>query len=128
MNNVSLVGRLTADVEGKTTANGKSVANFCIAVNKRFQQNGEQTANFINCVAWGSTADFIGKYFSKGDSIALTGEIQTRSYEDSNGTKRYVFEVLVDKAEFCGGKRKASDETSSDKELVPLDCDEELPF
>lgn len=127
MNNVSLVGRLTADVELRKTAGGTSVANFCIAVNRRIKREGEQTADFINCVAWRSTADFIAKYFSKGDSIALTGEIQTSTYE-SNGQKVYKTEVLINSASFCGSKRKASDETSSENDLVPIDSDEELPF
>ena len=136
MNNVSLIGRLTADIEIRKTTGGKSVTNFCIAVNRRFQREGEQTADFINCVAWNATADFIGKYFNKGDSIALVGEIQTRNYDNDNGQKVYVTEVLVNNVEFCGGKKQTDDTTPTETakpaakpkpKLVPID-DDELPF
>ena len=137
MNNVSLIGRLTADIEIRKTANGKSVTNFCIAVNRRFQKEGEQTADFINCVAWNATADFIGKYFNKGDSIALVGEIQTRTYDNNDGQKVYVTEVLVNNVEFCGGKKQTDNTAPTEtakpatrpkiKNLEPID-DDELPF
>ena len=104
LNNVILMGRLVADPELRTTNSGKSVANFRIAVDRSFSKDGNKETDFITIVVWGSTADFVSKYFSKGDMIALRGEIQTRSYEDSNGNKRTAFEVVAREVSFCGGK------------------------
>ena len=87
INNVTLMGRLTADAELKSTTSGKYVTSFSIAVDRDFTQNGERQADFINIVAWGKTAEFITKYFSKGDMIAVRGSIQTRQYE-KDGNKR----------------------------------------
>lgn len=104
INNVTLMGRLTGKPELKTTTSGINVTTFCIAVDRRFQQNGEKQADFINCVAWRNTAEFITRYFDKGDMIAVTGEIQTRKYEDKNGNNRIATEVVINNASFCGGK------------------------
>lgn len=104
INNVTLMGRLTGAPELKTTQSGLSVTSFCIAVDRRFQQNGERQTDFINCVAWRNTAEFISKYFNKGDQIAVVGEIQTRKYQDNSGNTRVAFEVIVNQASFCGGK------------------------
>ena len=83
INNVTLMGRLTAAPELKVTPSGVNVTAFCIAVERRFQQkDGAKQSDFINCVAWRNTAEFITRYFSKGDMIAVTGEIQTRKYKD----------------------------------------------
>lgn len=101
MNKVILVGNITKDPELKTTANDIAVCSFTIAVNRRFTNaQGEREADFINCVAWRQTAEFIAKYFHKGKKIGVVGSLQTRSYEDKNGQKRYVTEVVVDEAEF----------------------------
>lgn len=102
MNRVILKGRLARDVELRTTASGKSVASITLAVNRRFQQEGQPTADFIPCVAWGKTAEVMSQYLYKGREIALEGRMQIRSYEDKNGNKRYVTEVMVDSFEFCG--------------------------
>lgn len=104
INNVTLMGRITAPMELKQTQSGVYVTAFCIAVDRRYSSNGERTTDFINCVAWRSTAEFIHKYFGKGDLIALTGEIQTRKYEDKNGNNRVAVEVVVNNVSFCGGK------------------------
>lgn len=105
INNVVLLGRLTATPELKATANGTSVTSFCIAVERRFQpKDGEKVADFINCIAWRGTAEFIARYFKKADMIAVTGEIQTRKYKDKDGNSRTAFEIVVDNASFCGGK------------------------
>jgi len=101
MNKVLLVGRLTADPELKLTGNNIAVVNFTVAVDRKYKDaNGQKQADFINCVAWRQTADFIGKYFRKGQRIGLEGSIQTRTYDDNNGVRHYVTEVLVDNAEF----------------------------
>ena len=101
MNKVELVGRLTKDPEVKVTSNQTQFCNFTIAVDRRFKdQNGQRQADFINCVAWRQTAVFIQKYFHKGNRIGLVGSIQTRSYDDQNGQKRFITEVVIDEAEF----------------------------
>lgn len=107
LNKVVLAGRLTADVELKQTTGGNSVCSFNLAVNRRFSKEGEQKADFISCVAWRHTAEFISKYFKKGSSICITGEIQTRSWQDQNGEKRYATEVNVDEAMFVDSKNDA---------------------
>lgn len=101
MNKVQLVGRLTKDPEIKATATQVNFCNFTVAVDRRFKdQNGQRQADFINCVAWRQTADFIGKYFRKGSKIAICGTIQTRKFNDQNGVTRYVTEVIAEEAEF----------------------------
>lgn len=105
LNVVVLMGRLTADPELRTTANGISVTSFSIAVERSYQnQNGERQTDFINVVAWRGTADFITRYFRKGSMIAVTGSLQQRSYTDKEGNKRTAYDVVVDTASFCGSK------------------------
>lgn len=100
MNKVQLVGRLTKDPEIKLTSNQTAYCNFTVAVDRRFKdKDGQRQSDFINCVAWKQTADFIKKYFSKGSRIGICGSIQTRNYE-KDGQKVFVTEVLVDEVEF----------------------------
>ncbi|MBQ6092215.1 MAG: single-stranded DNA-binding protein [Clostridia bacterium] len=129
INSVVLLGRLTADPELRTTMSGKSVCTFRLAVDRSYVRQGEQRqADFINCVAWGQTADFVGRYFSKGSMIAAMGSIQTRTFEDKNGQKRTAVEVNVREASFTG-------ETGSTVQTFPpaaqdfeeIDTDAELP-
>ena len=101
LNKVILGGRLTNQPELKQTPQGVSVTTFSIAVNRRGKKD---EADFINCVAWRQTAEFITKYFGKGSSICIVGQIQTRSWNDSNGNKRYATEVIADEAYFVDGK------------------------
>ena len=101
MNKVILIGRLTKDPEVKSTSNQTALCNFTIAVDRRFKDaNGNRQADFINCVAWRQQASLIGSYFHKGSRIAIVGNLQSRSYEDNQGQKRYVTEVVVDEVEF----------------------------
>jgi single-strand DNA-binding protein len=101
MNKVILIGRLTKDPEVKNTASQVTVCRFTIAVDRKFKdQNGQRQADFISCVAWRQTANFISSYFHKGSKIAVVGSIQTRTYDDQSGQKRYVTDVVVDEAEF----------------------------
>ncbi len=100
-NKATIGGRLTASPEVKQTQSGVPVCSFTVAVNRK--ANREET-DFISCVAWRNTAEFIGKYFSKGSSICVTGAIQTRNWTDSNGQKRYTTEIIVDEAYFVDGK------------------------
>lgn len=98
INNVVLVGRLTKDVEVKKTQSGLSVASFTIACDRRLSQeqknNGEQSADFISCVAWRGSADFLGRYAHKGDTVGVEGRIQTRNY-DRDGQKVYITEIVA---------------------------------
>lgn len=108
LNSVILMGRLVADPELKTTSSNLSVLSFSVAVDRAYQSQGqERQADFINCVAWRQNADFISKYFRKGQMIAIQGSIQTRNYEDRNGNKRTAVEVVVDRASFCGSKAES---------------------
>lgn len=101
MNKVILIGNLAADPEFRTTPNGISYVSFRIACQRKYaNQQGVREADFISCCAWRQTAEFIHKYFIKGNKIAVEGSIQTRSYDAQDGSKRYVTEVLVDNAEF----------------------------
>ena len=112
MNKVELVGRLTKDPEVKLTSSQTQYCNFTVAVDRRFKDaNGQRQADFINCVAWRQTAVFIQKYFRKGNRIGLVGSIQTRSYDDQNGQKKFITEVVVDEAEFVESAGTPSGET-----------------
>ena len=104
-NLVVLTGRLTADPELKTTANGIPVTTFSIAVNRNYRAGEEQQTDFINIVAWRQRAEFITKYFKKGSMIGIEGSIQTRRYQDKNGNNRTAFEVVVNNAQFVESKR-----------------------
>ena len=132
LNKVILIGNLTADPELKTTQSGVSVTTFKIAVQRRFAKDGQQSADFISIVAWRQTAEFICKYFAKGKPILICGEIQTRNYEDKDGSKRTVVEVVADEAGFVEGKGDGSQSTPSAKPSAPkfedVTDDEKLPF
>ena len=108
LNCAVLMGRLVADPELRTTANGISVTSFRIAVDRSFVRQGEERqADFIDIVAWRQTADFVTRYFHKGSMIAVQGSIQTRNYEDKNGNKRTAVEVVADNVSFCGSKAES---------------------
>ena len=103
INAVVLMGRLVREPEIRTTTSGKSVCSFSLAVERDFQRE-EKTADYFDCVAWGNTAEFVGKYFHKGRMIAVVGRIQTRTYTDKDGNKRKAVEVVADKVSFTGEK------------------------
>ncbi len=108
MNKVMLMGRLTHDVDLRQTPQGVSVARFSIAVNRRFKdQNGNYPADFINCVAWRQTGEFISRYFHKGSMIAVVGSIQTRTWDGQDGKKNYATDVVVEEAFFTGSKAES---------------------
>lgn len=120
LNKVILGGRLTADPELKQTQSGVPVCSFTLAVNRRVSKDQEQKADFINCTAWRKTAEFIHNYFRKGSSLCIAGSIQTRSWEDDNGNKRYATDVVVDEAMFVDGKNDAGQGgTSSPNTYIP---------
>ena len=105
INNAVIMGRLTADPELRTTGNGIGVCGFTVAVDRNYRPEGEERqTDFINVVAWHKTADFVSRYFRKGQMIAVQGSIQTRNYEDRNGNKRTAVEIVADNISFCGSK------------------------
>lgn len=108
-NKVILGGRLTADPELKTTPSGISVTSFTVAVNRRFGgKNGEEAqADFFNVTAWRTTAEFITRYFRKASSICIVGSLQTRSWTDQNGQKRFATEIVADEAYFVDAKSES---------------------
>lgn len=113
-NLVVLTGRLTADPELKTTANGISVTTFSIAVDRRYRSGEERQTDFINIVAWRQSAEFITKYFKKGSMIGIEGSIQTRRYQDKNGNNRTAFEVVANNVQFVESKKDSASSAASD--------------
>ena len=135
MNKTNLVGRLCADPDVKYSNNDKNtaVAWFTLAVNRRFVKDSEQTADFIRCVAFGKTAEFIEKYFNKGSALGLTGRIQTGSYTNKDGNTVYTTDVLVEEVEFVERRSENSapsvPATTDDGFMnIPDNISEELPF
>ena len=137
------MGRLTRDPEVRYTDGGNAlcIASFSVAIDRRFKKEGEQTADFINCVAFGKLAEHVEKYYRKGMKTCLSGRIQTRNYTNMEGNKVYVTEVVVEEMEFAESKSSAggntqgkySAQTKSDDPLdgfmnIPDGIDEELPF
>ncbi len=136
MNKVILLGRLTKDVDVRyTQATNIMVASFSLAVNRRFAKEGEERqADFINVVAWSKTAEFCSKYFKKGQQVGIIGRIQTRNWEDDQGQKHYVTEVVAEEVYFADSKREGANEsilgssTPVNNEFEPIQDDDELPF
>lgn len=118
-NKVILGGRLTAHPELKTTPSGVSVCQFSIAVNRKFSKEGEQQTDFLNCTAWRATAEFISKHFGKGSSICVTGSIQTRTWTDKDGAKRYATDIVVDEASFVDSKGEQGAESAGGGSYIP---------
>ena len=130
LNNLTLMGRLTADPELRTTTTGKSVASFTLAVDRNYNPSGEKKTDFFNCVAWGNTADFVTRYFTKGKLMAVRAEMQSRSYENSEGRKVTVWEAIVQEVHFCGDRsesRPASPNVPYEN-VEEIEDDEDLPF
>lgn len=123
LNKVVLAGRLTSDPELKQTQSGVSVTSFSIAINRRFSsrnsEQAEQQTDFINVVAWRQTAEFITKYFRKGSAICVTGSIQTRSWQDQQGQKRYATEVVIDDAMFVDSRNESNNAGGAQGSYVP---------
>ena len=139
LNKVILGGRLTADVELKQTPSGFSVCSFNLAVGRKVGKDKEQQTDFISCVAWRQTAEFISRYFKKGSSLCIVGNIQTRTWTDQNNQKRYATEVIVDEAMFVDSKSDGGQAPSGgyipDAYTAPaapnfeeLNPDDDLPF
>lgn len=130
MNKVILIGRLVADPEIRYTQSGKAVASYRLAVDRPFKQDGQQEADFINCVAWGKTGEFAGNYLRKGTKIAVEGRIQTGSYE-KDGVKHYTTDIVVDRHEFCESRssgQAATANSNAGQAFTDMDNDGDLPF
>lgn len=110
MNFVVLHGRVARDPDVRTTQTGQTITRLSIAVD-RFSKDGNRSADFISCIAFGKTAQFLAKYFVKGKEILAEGRIQTGSYQKDDGTKAYTTDVVLDRVEFCGSAQKQSDDT-----------------
>lgn len=129
MNTICITGRMAQNAEVRQTPTGTSVTQFAVAVERKYQKPGEERqADFIDCIAWRNTAEFIGQYFAKGMPIAITGELQTRSYKDRNGNKRKAVEVLVEHADFCGGRKDPAAEPPAGADFDEITLDDDLPF
>ena len=133
INNVVLTGRLSRDPEIKQTQSGVSVCNFCIAVDRQYKSGEEKICDLISCVAWRGTADFVSKYFHKGDGIGVTGSIQTRKWVTDSGENRYTTEVLCQQVSFLDGKKNAAEDSQTPMEgnqnfSEVTEEDESLPF
>ncbi|MBE6804157.1 MAG: single-stranded DNA-binding protein [Ruminococcaceae bacterium] len=111
LNSVIIMGRLTADPELRTTPNGLSVTSFTVAVDRNYKSGDERQTDFISVVAWRGTADFVTRFFKKGQMIAVQGSLQVRNYEDKNGNKRTAYEVVADNVSFCGSKSEGGNNT-----------------
>ena len=112
MNKVILMGRLTRDPEVRYTQNTNlTVANFSIAVNRRFKREGDtETADFFNVVAWNKTGEFVGKYFKKGQQVIVSGRLQNRNWTDQQGVKHYATDVIAEEVEFADSKKNSDSE------------------
>ena len=137
MNKVIIIGRFTRDPEIKYTTgeNATATARFSLAVNRRFKnKEGNYDADFINCVAFGKTAEFIEKYFTKGMAIGITGRIQTGSYTNKEGQKVYTIDVVVEETEFVESKNKGTSDNvpnnnaNSNSDFEEVISDDEMPF
>ena len=133
LNNVVIMGRLTRDPELRRTGSGVAVASFTVAVDRDFGNNGEKETDFIDCVAWRQTGEFVSKYFTKGSMIVVSGRLQIRSWNDKDGNKRRTAEVVADNCYF--GESKKDDTAPSGGYQAPAqdfarldDDDAQLPF
>lgn len=140
MNSVNLTGRFTRDPEVRYTDGGSSVARYTLAVDRRFRQENGPQADFISCVAFGKTAEFIEKYFKKGTKLEMTGRIQTGSYTNQEGIKVYTTDVVAETVGFAESKAAFREQNNADTETgfgkpdadgfmnIPDGIEEELPF
>lgn len=124
LNHITIMGRIGTDIELRRTGNGVAVASFTVAVDRDFKSGGEKETDWIDCVAWRQTGEFIQKYFAKGRMIVVSGRLQVRSWEDKDGKKRKTAEVVVDNAYFGDSKTN-----SPAQNFAPIEeADEGLPF
>lgn len=127
LNKIVLMGRLTADPELRYTSSQVPVATFTLAVDRDFSSGGEKQTDFINCVAWRKTGEFVNQYFGKGNMAAVSGSLQMRNWTDKNGSKRVSAEVIVDTVYFAESKRQDAPAAPQFTEVAD-DGDGKLPF
>lgn len=126
MNHVTLIGRLGKDVEFKNTTNGTAVANFPLAVNRRFKKDNQPSADFLNIIAWGKSAEFAQKHFAKGQQVYVVGRIEVRSWDDKEGKKHYATEIIAEELGFADTKKA---DKNDNLDVAPSgDSEDELPF
>ena len=128
-----MLGRLTKDPELKYSQNGTAKCAFTLAVNRKYaNQDGKREADFISCIAWQKTAEFVAQYFKKGQQMALEGRIQVRTYDDTNGQRRWATEIVVEQVEFAGykqtGQNNHENEMSYNMGYEVQYDDEDIPF
>ena len=143
LNHITIMGRLTREPELRRTGNGIAAVSFTLAVDRDFssreaRENGERETDFIDCVAWRGTAEFVDKYFGRGQMAVVSGRLQIRDWTDKDGNKRHSAEVVADNVYFCGSKRRedapANDAPAQNMASTPQDFqllegeDEGLPF
>lgn len=126
------MGRLTRDPELRTTQNNKTITRFSLAVDRKYKTEGGESADFLNCIAFGKTAEFIDKYFKKGSKLCLEGRIQTGSYE-KDGVKHYTTDIIVESVEFAESKRVSNQsnetkETKTEDGFTLMESETDLPF
>jgi single-strand DNA-binding protein len=127
MNKCIFIGRLTKDPEISYSTNQTAIAKFTLAVNRKFKQEGQPTADFLNFVAFGKTAEFIGKYFEKGSGMGVTSRVQNRNWDDQEGKKHYATDFVVEEVDFAGSKGNSNPHDNLD--VPPADnSDDDLPF
>ena len=121
------IGRLTKDPEIRSTATGMQVASFTLAVNRRFQKE-DQKADFFNVTAWNKTAEFVGKYFTKGQQVAVVGRLENRSWEDNAGVKRYATDVIAEEVYFADSKKEDKEDWKPTDKQIDISDESDLPF
>ena len=127
MNTVIMMGRLTKDPEIRFTATGMQVASFTLAVNRRFAKE-EPRADFFKITAWNKTAEFVGKYFTKGQQVLVSGRLENRSWEDNTGVKRYATDVIAEEVYFADSKKEDKEDWKPADKQIDISDESELPF
>ena len=127
MNKIMITGRICRDLELKTLDSGTALTRFSVAVDRRFKKEGQPTADFFNCIAWGKTAELICQYMAKGSKIGIAGRLQTGSY-DKDGAKVYTTDIVVEEMDFLDSKKDKVESTQSKGDAFEPVDDDELPF
>lgn len=129
MNRFQFLGRLTKEPEVKyTSQTNTQVTLFGLAVNRRYKQDGQPDADFFNLTSFGKTAEFVGKYFKKGQQVLVEGRIQNRTWEDQNGQKRYATDFIVETCYFADSNKNTNEAQPEANDFITVDTNEELPF
>ena len=136
LNHITIMGRIAKDIELRRTGAGVAVASFTVACDRDFGQNGQKETDFLDCVAWRGTGEFIDRNFCKGKMIVVSGRLQNRKWEDKNGNKRTTAEIIVENAYFADSKKDAGEKyeasmgnTSTLQDFAVVDGDDDgLPF